>query len=278
MVKHFIPSSLEETLDILNSNEVEIIAGGTDLMVQRRKWANTVPNFKSTVNIINLKELSYIEVLDNMMHIGSTTSLTDVLKHSDTPEILKKSIRDIASPALRNIATIAGNIGNASPAGDTIPILYILNAKIVLKSKNSSRTVPIEEVITGPRRTVIKTDEIITEIILPLQSFSSTSFVKVGGRKADAISKVSFTGAITIKDEIISDIRIAFGAVAPVIVRNKEIENTMIEMSVNQIKENIDEIVASYSELIVPIDDQRSNKKYRKQVAINLLRDFIENL
>ena len=204
--------------------------------------------------------------------------MTTILEHVDTPILLKKSIDIIASPALRNIATVAGNIGNASPAGDTLPILYALNAKIVLLSKDSTRTLPIEEVITGPRKTVMQKDELIKEIILPIQTFTATSFVKVGGRKADAISKVSFTGAVTIKEDMITDIRIAFGAVAPVVVRNREIENSMIDMSPAQIKENMQDIVSSYEIFIRPIDDQRSNKKYRKQVAINLLNDFLLNL
>ena len=278
MVKHYIPSSLEEALEILNNEQVEIIAGGTDLMVQRRTWANTPPKFDKTINIVNIPELNYIEVKNNLIHIGATTSLTDIYEAKDTPKILKQSIYDIASPALRNLATIAGNIGNASPAGDTLPILYALNAKIVLLSKDGSRTLPIEEVITGPRKTIIKSNELIKEIIIPLHGFTSTSFVKVGGRRADAISKVSFTGAVDIVDNAINDIRIVFGAVGPVMVRSKEIENSIIEMTLQQIKENINDIADSYDKIIVPIDDQRSNKKYRKHVAINLLKDFLLNL
>lgn len=278
MVKHFIPSSLEEALEILNTEKVKIIAGGTDLMVQRRKWANTVPQFGQTMNIIHIPELSYIEAKNNKLHIGSTTSLTDILKYTDTPQLLKKTIEEIASPALRNLATIAGNIGNASPAGDTLPILYVLNAKIVLQSIQSVRTIPIEEVITGPRRTIIQENELIKEIILPLEDFTSTTFVKVGGRKADAISKISFTGAVSVVDNTIMDIRIAFGAVGPVIVRDKEIENSMIDMTSDQLKDKLDVVLDSYSEIITPIDDQRSNKEYRKHVALNLLMDFLLNI
>lgn len=278
MVKHFIPSSLDEALKILHTEKVEIIAGGTDLMVQRRKWANTVPQFEQTMNLMHIPELSYIEAKNGKLHIGSTTSLTEILKHKETPQLLRKTIEEIASPALRNVATVAGNIGNASPAGDTLPILYVLNAKVVLQSINSSRTVPIEEVITGPRKTIIQKNELIKEIIVPLIDFTSTTFTKVGGRKADAISKISFTGAVSIIDNIIIDIRIAFGAVGPVIVRNKEIENTMIEMTTDQIKDNLDVILDSYSEFITPIDDQRSNKEYRTHVALNLLMDFLLNI
>ena len=278
MVRHFIPSSLEEALKILDKEKVEIIAGGTDLMVQRKRWADMVPDFEQTINIINIPELSFIEAKDGKLHIGATTSMTDIMEHPKTPQLLKDAIYDIASPALRNMATIAGNIGNASPAGDTLPILYVMNAKLVLQSLIATRTVPINEVITGPRKTILKPNELIKEIIIPLTDFTTSSFVKVGGRKADAISKVSFTGAVALEGEIVQDIRIAFGAVGPTVIRDKEIETKMIEMNVNQIKDNLDVVLDSYGEIISPIDDQRSNKEYRKHVALNLLMDFLLNL
>lgn len=278
MVNHYIPETLQETLEILNRETVEIIAGGTDLMVQRRKWADTVPRFDSTINIFSIDELKYIKKVDSNLHIGSVTCLTEILENKYTPLLLKKSIYDIASPALRNVATIAGNIGNASPAGDTLPILYALNASVVLKSLSNERVLPIDEVITGPRKTVIKENELITEIIIPLERFTKIDFKKIGGRKADAISKISFTAAVKLDKDTIKDIRIVFGAVGPVMVRDKSIEARMINISKMELTEKIDRIIDDYSEIINPIDDQRSNKKYRKHVALNLLMDFLLNL
>lgn len=278
MVKHFIPTTLAETLDILANHNVELIAGGTDLMVQRRTWANTTPNFTSTVNICNLSELNYITLVDNELHIGATTPLTDIWIHQDTPELLKQSISIIASPALRNVATIAGNIGNASPAGDTLPILYLYDAKLVLLSKHNKRVVPVQDVILGPRRTIIAQDELIREIILPLHPFTTVRFDKVGGRKADAISKVSFSGAVLLDENRIRDIRFCFGAVGPTMIRNRSIEDTIIGCTIEELQQDIPRILNEYGSLVSPIDDQRSNKQYRKQVALNLLQDFIEQL
>ena len=278
MVEHFIPKTLEDALSILNDKEVTIIAGGTDLMVQRRKWANTAPKFDSTMNIIHLKELDYIKEESDFVRIGSTTSLATILKSDNTPLLLKKAIREIASPALRNVATIAGNIGNASPAGDTLPILYVLDAKIQLVSKSNQRVLPIDEVILGPRRTVLHKDEMIKEIILPKKIFTETVFKKVGGRKADAISKLSFTGAVSLKDTVIEDFRVAFGAVGPVMVRVKDIEKTLIGKTVDEAHDLVFDILAEYEPFITPIDDQRSNKIYRKEVSLNLLRDFLKSL
>lgn len=278
MVKHYLPTTLKETLNLLHNNELEIIAGGTDLMVQRRTWANTKPEFKNTINIINLNELKYIKEEGNNIIIGSATSLSDILSSKLTPELLKKSIYEIASPALRNIATIAGNIGNASPAGDTLPILYLLNAQVKIIDLHTELILPIEEVILGPRKTILKKNQLIKEIVIPNPTFTKSTFVKVGGRKADAISKLSFTAGAIIEDNTVKDIRFAFGAVGPTVVRIKELEKRMINNSLTDISDNIQNILDDYSKVIKPIDDQRSNKEYRKQVSLNLLKDFLNNL
>jgi len=279
MVKQYLPTSLDDALEYINEYNSTVISGGTDLMVQKRNWAETPPKFdKHIVYIFNLGELKFVKKTENNLLIGATTPIEDVLDHSDTPSLLKEAIGIMASPALRNLATIAGNIGNASPAGDTLPILYAYDALVVIESIDNTKIVPISEVILGPRKTILKSNEIITDIVIPLTHFDKTSFVKVGGRKADAISKVSFTGAVKIENDTVTDLRICFGAVGPTIVRNKEIENKYKDITIEQLKGSIDQLIGEYSEIIKPIDDVRSNKEYRKKVALNLLQDFIQNL
>jgi len=279
MVKHFIPKNLSEALEYINSYNVTIVAGGTDVMVQKRSWANLPPRIEGHIMYIaNLEQLNYIKTIDNHLHIGATTPLSDVLEYPDTPKILKEAIEIIATPALRNVGTIAGNIGNASPAGDTLPILYLEEALIVLESVNNRKILPISEVIIGPRKTIINTDEIITEIIIPTNKHTKSRFVKVGGRKADAISKVSFAGSVQIEENKITDLRICFGAVAPTVIRNKDIESQFIGMDLNDLRGNYQNIIDKYEPIIKPITDQRSNKNYRKKVALNLLKDFLKDI
>ncbi len=279
MVKHFIPTTLAEALEFISCNETKIISGGTDLMVQRRNWAEIPPKFdKDVIYIFNLKELNYIKKTNSFLRIGATTPVSNVLEHQDTPKLLKEAISTMASPAIRNLATIAGNIANASPAGDTLPIMYLYNAQVKLESKDESRILPINEVILGPRKIALKTNEMITEILIPLDEFDKTSFTKIGGRKADAISKISFAGALNIVEDIVEDFRVCFGAVGPTVVRNVDIENRYRNISLIELKTNILNIAKEYDEIIKPIDDQRSTKEYRKQVAHNLLQDFIQNI
>jgi CO/xanthine dehydrogenase FAD-binding subunit len=278
MVDHYIPKTLEEALELLSNHNALIIAGGTDIMVQKRSWNNLPPKINSSVNIRNLPELNYITLEKEVLCIGATTTLNTIYHHENVPLLLKQAISVIASPAIRNMATIAGNIGNASPAGDTLPVLYLLEAIIVLKNKYRIRELPINEVIIGPRKTVIQNDEIITEIKIPLTEFTKCSFDKIGGRKADAISKISLASLIRIEQNIVKDIRFAFGAVGPKVIRDKKIEETLIGLDVHALKKMKKEISSMYRTIVTPIDDQRSTKEYRKHVAGNLIDDFINHI
>lgn len=279
MVKHLIPSSLQEALEAIDHEPYKMMAGGTDLMVQNRSWAETAPHFTQNVMyIFNLEELNYIRVNQGVMYIGAMVPVARLLDHDVTPPLLKEALKVMASPALRNLATLAGNVGNASPAGDTLPILYVLNAKVVVASVDKERVIPIEEVIVAPRKLSLQSNEIIKEIQIPLDTFSHILFEKVGGRKADAISKISFTGAVLIEQGIIKDFRIAFGAVSATILRKKDIEQKYIGLTISELKQQKDTIVESYVSMIQPIDDQRSNKEYRKTVAINLFNHYIDSL
>ena len=279
MVKHIIPKQYEDALRYLSDRTFKVMAGGTDLMIQKRGTRETPPKFDSNMlYCFNLKELNYVHKEKNFIHIGSMTTLETLLYHQDVPEIMKKVIAEMASPAIRNTATLAGNIANASPAGDSLVALYLLNAKIVLESLDGKRILPIEHLITGPRQTLIAKDEIIKEIVIENLSFSKIQWTKVGGRKADAISKISDLSAVIIEHGKVVDFRIALGAVYKTVIRSKEIESTCIGIEINKLKENKNTILSLYEGLIQPIDDQRSNRIYRKKVALNLIEKWIDDL
>ncbi len=279
MVKQVIPKTFQEALNYLYDGSYRVVAGGTDLMVQKRSTANLPPKFNTNIlYAFNLDELKYVIKEEHQIRIGSMTSLETLLHHQDVPQILKDVIFEMASPGIRNMATLAGNIGNASPAGDSLVVLYLLDAIIVLSSIYQNRYLPIEKVITGPRKTVIQPNEMIKEIIIPLHEMTKTQWVKVGGRQADAISKVSFAGSATIENGMIMDLRIALGAVYMTVIRERSIEKLFKEISVESLKADVQPLLAHYESLIKPIDDQRSNKAYRHKVSLNLIEDFILNL
>jgi CO/xanthine dehydrogenase FAD-binding subunit len=269
---------IDETLSQLNREECAIIAGGTDVMVLHKSRRGVPPKFsKPIVFIDHLSELKQVYQTDKDLHIGACCTYTELLEHPLIPTPIKNAIKTIAAPAIRNRGTLGGNICNASPAGDMLPLLYVYNAKVRLRSVNGDRIVAINDFIQGPRLIQRLHNEIVTEIILPsvLEEGTDVIFEKVGNRNADAIAKVSFAGFRRINKERIEDIRFAFGAVGPTMVRSRDIEKKLVGKILPLAGADIDTIVAEFDKIIRPIDDQRSTAVYRKTVALNLLRYFL---
>jgi CO/xanthine dehydrogenase FAD-binding subunit len=270
--------SLDQTISQLNGEDCAIIAGGTDVMVLHKSRRGVPPKFeKPIVFIDHLSELKKVYQTNKDIHIGACCTYTELLEHPLIPIALKSAIKTIAAPAIRNRGTLGGNICNASPAGDMLPLLYVYNAKVLLRSVNGNRLVAINDFIQGPRRIQRFSNEIVTEIILPsiLEKGTHVIFEKVGNRNADAIAKVSFAGFIRINKKRIEDIRFAFGAVGPTMVRSIDIEKTLIGKTIPLTDVDITTIVSDFDKIIRPIDDQRSTAAYRKIVALNLLRYFL---
>lgn len=288
-----IPNNYSEALEVLNQSKVEIIAGGTDVMVKKRNWSGLAPKLEAeTLCVFHLKELQYINKDEEGLHIGSMSRLEDML-HSDLiPAPLKTAILEMASPGIRHIGTIGGNVGNASPAGDSLPVLYVYDTIIVLESINGLRRIPIEDFIVGPGRTTRESNELIKEIIMKDIDYKGFYYEKVGGRRSDAISKLSFIGLYNREESgIVTDYRVAFGAVYKTVVRSRKLEEQlinainheeirhdghMLSAMVSIISDNtISDCIKNYEEIILPIDDQRSNAKYRKACSISLLKSFL---
>lgn len=276
MVESYYPTSYSKALDYLSQEGVKIIAGGTDMMVKHRNWSQLPPKFEKKVMFIaGLEELIYVDRQGSNVHIGACVTLEDIMDHFHTPELLLDAIEVMASPAIRHTGTLAGNVVNASPAGDSLPVLYLLDATVVLESNDGMRHVPISEFIIGPGQTIINRDEMIKEIVIHDHSFNHARYKKVGGRQADAISKVCFTAACTVHKHVIEDFRMAFGAVGPTVVRRPELEKKIIGQTTSWLKEHRDSLIDAYAEFITPIDDQRSTADYRKKVCRNLMHEFM---
>ena len=274
-----MPSTYQEALEHLYEDEYMILAGGTDLMIQNRSWSETPVAFRKNVMYLShVKELNYIEFSKTHIHIGACVTLETIKNHPYIPRLLKEVILEMASPAIRHVATLVGNVGNASPAGDSLVVLYLLDASVVLGSLFGEKEIMIKDFIFGPRKILMESHQMIKEIKIPVKTFTMTKFVKVGGRLADAISKVSFAGAVTVENQKITQLRLAWGAVYQTVVRNLELERKYTGITVEALKGKLPQLIQDYSRKIVPIDDQRSNKKYRKKVAINLLESFIQSI
>ena len=279
MVTGYYPTTLHEAADFLEAHpDALLISGGTDVMVVKKVA-------ESEIFLNRIEEIKQVEQTEEVLRIGAGMTYRELLASSLVPEVLKEAIRGIASPAIRNLGTMAGNICNASPAGDTLPVLYALDAKLVLVHSKSGkmhfRKVAIEDFIKGIRKIDLNLGEMVSAIEIPRQSYDNlqtTLYQKVGARQSEAISKLSFVGLGKIKEGQVMDVRIAFGSVGVTSIRKRALEKCLIGKSFDEIKAEKKAIIEAYSTYINPIDDQRSTAVYRKKVCLNLLGAFIEGL
>lgn len=278
MVNGYYPTLEREALTLRRTYpDARLIIGGTDAMVAKKEAEHVI--FLNQVT-----EFSAVSETDGILSIGASVTYDTLLHRNDIPDLLKQAMIQVASPAIRNSGTITGNICNASPAGDTLPVLYLMDAMIVKSSLSETGElvrvrIPIADFILGVRKIALDPSEIVTSIEIPVSSYQNITksvFEKTGARKAEAISKLSFAGSVRITDGRIEDFRIAFGSVAVTVVRDIQLESEIIGLTLEEYQEKITWIVEEYGKRIHPIDDQRSTAAYRRTVCLNLLRHFLE--
>jgi CO/xanthine dehydrogenase FAD-binding subunit len=276
----FRPRSLKEALNVRRDRRALPFAGGTDLMAARRRGPGLRPDLPQPLLFLgHLQELAEIRPGGGTLNLGAACTLSALLLHDAVPAPLKAALAEMASPALRNVATLGGNICNASPAGDTLPFLYAVEAELELAGAAHSRRLPIGEFILGPGRTALADDELLTNILLPDCAFDTWFYRKAGTRRANALSKLSFLGlARRGREGRVEDFRCAFGAVAATVVRAPGLEARLKKKTPGQAAALLPALRGGYAALLRPIDDQRSTARYRADVAVDLLAQFITTL
>ena len=265
-----IPSTLREALKAKAGKNVVAIAGGTDILVKlhdrfEKPWPKLLV-------LDQIEALHKIAINKNEIVIGPLTTFSEIedskILHRHALQLVEAASL-AGSAQIRNRATIGGNIANGSPAGDTIPPLYVLGAMLELSSVKAKRLVPIEKFFKGPGQTVLKSNELITAIKMP-KSINHGFFLRLATRRALAISKISVAASFTLRRGAIDYIRIALGAVAPTVIRAVKTEDYLMGKSLdNDIIENAASLVKDEAR---PIDDIRSIAIYRKEMVAVLLK------
>ncbi len=254
-------------------------AGGTDLMATRRRGMNLLPDFQRPVLFIgHLPECRGISDEDGLLKIGATTTLSEVQEDLRVPYLLRQAAEMMASPAVRNTATLGGNICHASPAGDSLPPLYVCEATVTLQSVHGARDLKLAEFIVGPGRTDLRDEEILTAINIPECEVTSAWYHKVATRRSSALAKLSLAAQATVRDGILDDLRLAMGAIAPTVVRSRAMEEILIGRTAAEVHQLWPQIMKGYDDLLAPIDDQRSTATYRRKVTLRLIRYFLTKM
>jgi CO/xanthine dehydrogenase FAD-binding subunit len=263
------PKSLADALQMLrDEGPLTPMAGCTDLYV-----ALNLGTLKDTrfLNLWRLDALRTIEMRGDLLCIGAMATHTDLIASTLVRKripMLQAASSQVGGVQIQNRGTLGGNVANASPAGDTLPVLAAADAIVVLKSTAGTRRVPFTAFFTGYRATMRRPDELIAGFEIPVMR-GRQWFRKVGTRAAQAISKVVIAARLEPpKGSGPAVVRVAFGSVAPTVVRAVRTEAALAAGA------SLEDALVLLAQEIAPIDDIRSTAIYRRRVAANLLTSF----
>lgn len=279
--KYYEPSTLAEAIILLEKygEDAKIIAGGTDLLVAM-KMKRLAPKY--IINIKSIPNLNYIKYDEEKgLRIGALTKLSEIENSDIVKEkfkVIAKAAGVIGSVQIRNLATIGGNICNASPAADMIPSLLVLDAEVNMVGQKREKIIPLINFFTGPGKTVLG-KEILSEVIIPNIPFNTkATYLKYSPRKAMDIAQVGVAVAITLKEKnkAIKEARIAFGGVSPTSKRIYRAEEILKDEVINNdLIKRVSQIV--FDE-ISPISDVRGSAWYKKEMSRTMVSQILEGI
>jgi len=270
-----VAGDLRHALDMLahSGPDARIVAGATDVIVRLHIGKLTA---RRLISISDLEELAYIRETEDGVRIGANALVADfassLVIEREYP-CLRRAALEFASPQIRNRATVGGNIGNASPAADTVPALIALGAQVTLRSIRGERRLPLEEVFVGPGRTRVEADEIITEIRVPRRVGTFQAFAKFGNRGANVIAIINMAMCLELDGKRIVEARVVYGSCAPVPLRATAVENMLRGQSLDE--KLVQAVGEAVRKDIKPISDVRGSRAYKELLAVNATEDAL---
>ncbi len=257
------------------------IAGGTELMVAFNTGRLSARSF---ISIQHLRELRFVRVEPDAIHLGGGCTFTDLRRHSvltrELP-LLTQAASWTGSIANQNRGTLGGNLCNASPAADTPPALLAYAADIALISTSGLRLLPYDEFHRGYKQTALRPDELLHSVVVKRDFAAWRHYIrKVGTRNAQAISKTALAGVARVENSRIQEIRLGAASLADRPLRLIETENALrgSSLAAGDTKTTVRLARAALAREAKPIDDIRSTARYRIAVAGNLLEEFLAQL
>jgi aerobic carbon-monoxide dehydrogenase medium subunit len=270
------PNNLSELFDALShyGSKAKLLAGGTDLTIALKERMIS-PEVIIDLNHVR-RELAGIDASKNSVKIGAMTTYTEIETNPTVmryARALSEAASQVGTYQIRNLGTIGANLANGSPAADTAPPLIVLNAKIHLRNKNGEREMPVEDFMTGVKKTAIRPDEIITSIEIPISNRLSSFWMRSAKRNENVISVVSVAVASEILSGRFGGSRIALGAVAPTPILAKESSSKLTGSPIGpETIEKVSNLAAKESK---PISDVRASADYRRQLVYVLTKRTI---
>jgi len=273
------PNNLDELCDALSQYgaKAKLLAGGTDLTIALKQHL-IHPEVLIDLNRVR-KELTGIDVSKSSLIIGAMTTYTELEGNQAVvryARALSEAASQVGTYQIRNLGTVGANLANGSPAADTAPPLIVLRAKVHLRNKHGTREMPVEDFITGVKKTAIHPDEIITSVELPISEGVSSYWMRSAKRNENVISVVSVAVASEIRSNRFGESRIALGAVAPTPILATESSSELSGSPVDQSTiEAVSKLAAKESK---PISDVRASADYRRHLVYVLTKRTINKI
>lgn len=280
----FFPRSVEETCALLSKHgqHAQVVAGGTDLFV-KMKQRRLVPSV-----LINIKRISGLDQIrydaSEGLHIGPLTTIQAIRESALIAKqfpVLSEAAGVLGTEQVRNLGTLGGNLGNASPSAEFAPPLLILGASVRCLGRRGERVVPLDGFFVGPGKSALEADEVITDIQVPNPpDRAQLVYLKHSLRRMD-VAMAAAAVMVLLDGDICRDVRIALGAVAPTVFRARGAEQALIgKRLTGDSRES--ELLEEAAQVAVgearPIDDIRGYASYRRKVVAMLVRHGLEHV
>jgi CO/xanthine dehydrogenase FAD-binding subunit len=272
-----LPRSLNDVWELLQGErDAALYAGGTDLLVKIRS-GQVDPG--ALVCLERVGELHGVRDEGEAIFLGAATTHVKILEHGLIREelpVLARALGVLGSPPIRHMGTIGGNVVTASPAGDSLPPLYVLGAEVEIRSSGSVRRTAIRDFVMGPGKVDLCRGELVVGLRVPKpRKYNVQHFEKVGRRKAQACAVASLAALLDLSvDGRINQARLAWGSVGSTVVRSEELENALAGKLLN--RETLERLRPLVESAVSPIDDVRASADYRRVVAGALMMRLVE--
>ena len=267
-IEYYAPDSVAGVCELLAQfgSRAKVLSGGTDLIPKMKRELLAPEVLVSIKNLDELKKIEYVP--GKGVVIGARATHNELVNSkvlNDKYLSVSEAAHQMAANQVRNAGTVGGNITNAVPSADLPPILIALNATVKLVGVKGERSLPLEELFTGPGKTVLGQDELITEIVIPDQEMTGSTYIKFGLRASGALAVVGVAVAVNVENDVIKDARVALGAVAATPVRAKKTEKFL------KGKKITDDLLAEAGVIASgeckPISDIRASAEYRTDLV-----------
>ena len=259
MIRYAKPTTVDEALALLGEGAWRILAGGTDFYPAQ----GSKPFRDDVLDINGLAALRGIAETDDHFVIGARTTWTDIIRHPLPPafDALKQAAREVGSAQIQNVASVAGNLCNASPAADGVPALLTLDAEVELRSVAATRHLPLQDFILGNRRTALRAGEMVTAVRVPKPAAGTSAFVKLGARRYLVISIAMVAARLVVDNGTVTEAAVAAGSCSVVAKRLAGVEAALRGLPADH--GLADAILAAPMAELSPIADVRGSAEYR---------------